>query len=81
MSLNFRSYGADGVMHRHDHVQLVLPVVGRLEIEIGGRGGRLDTGRAAFVAPGADHVQAGDGASRFLIVECEQADLAVASGR
>ena len=77
--LSFRSYGADGVMHRHDHVQLVLPVVGRLEIEIGGRGGRLDTGRAAFVAPGADHVQAGDGASRFLIVECEQADLGEAA--
>lgn len=66
-------------MHRHDHVQLVLPVVGRLEIEIGGRGGRLDAGRAAFVAPGADHVQAGDGANRFLIIDCEQGDLGEAA--
>lgn len=66
-------------MHRHDHVQVVLPVVGRLEIEIAGRGGRLDTGRAAFVAPGADHVQAGDGANRFLIIDCEQADLGEAA--
>ena len=77
--LSFRSYGADGVMHRHDHVQLVLPVVGNLEIEIDGRGGRLDTGRAAFVAPGADHVQSAEGPNRFLIVDCDQADLGEAA--
>ncbi len=62
-------------MHRHDHVQLVAPVFGQLEIEVGGCGGRLDMARAAFVAPGADHVQAGDGANRFLVVDCSLADL------
>lgn len=66
-------------MHRHDHVQLVLPVIGQLEIEVGGRGGRLDAARAAFVAPGADHVQAGDGANRFLVVDCSPADLGEAA--
>ena len=77
--LSFRSYGADGVMHRHDHVQLVLPVFGQLEIEVGGRGGRLDAARAAFVAPGADHVQAADGANRFLVVDCSVRDLGEAT--
>lgn len=66
-------------MHRHDHVQLVLPVIGKLEIEVGGRGGRLDAARAAFVAPGADHVQVGDGANRFLVVDCSPADLGEAA--
>ena len=66
-------------MHRHDHVQLVLPVIGQLEIEVGGRGGRLDAARAAFVAPGADHVQSGDGANRLLVVDCAMADVGEAA--
>lgn len=66
-------------MHRHDHVQLVLPVIGQLEIEVGGRGGRLDAARAAFVVPGADHVQSGDGANRLLVVDCAMADVGEAA--
>ena len=46
-SLSFRSYGAEGPVHSHDHAQIVLPVWGTLEIEVGGRGGCLDQiGRA-----------------------------------
>jgi AraC-like DNA-binding protein len=69
-SLSFRSYGAEGPVHSHDHAQIVLPVWGTLEIEVGGRGGCLDRSRAIFIAPGIRHTQAAEGANRFLILNC-----------
>jgi len=74
-SLSFRSYGCTGHGHRHAHVQLVLPLHGMLELEVEGRGGRLDPQRAAFVAPGALHVQQAQGRNRFLIVDCDASRL------
>ena len=74
-ALNFRSYGPTGHTHRHDHLQLVLPLRGSLELEIDGRGGRLDTLHGAVIVPGAAHVQAGSGQNRFLIVDCDSALL------
>lgn len=74
-TLNFRSYGPAGHTHSHDHLQLVLPLRGSLELEIDGRGGRLDTLHGAVIVPGAAHVQAGSGHNRFLIVDCDSALL------
>ena len=74
-SLSFRSYGCTGHGHRHAHVQLVLPLHGMLELEVEGRGGWLDLQRAAFVAPGALHVQQAQGRNRFLIVDCDASRL------
>jgi AraC-type DNA-binding domain-containing proteins len=70
-SLSFRSYGLQGRPHSHAHAQIVLPVQGELDIEVGGRGGRLDLSQGAFIAPGTRHCQAAEGANRFLILECE----------
>jgi hypothetical protein len=70
--LNFRSYGTEGNAHTHDHVQIVLPVQGELEIEVGGRAGRLDPLRGTFIAPGIRHSQAGEGLNRFLILDCRR---------
>lgn len=74
-ALNFRSYGPAGHTHSHDHLQLVLPLRGSLELEIDGRGGRLDALHGAVIVPGAAHVQAGSGHNRFLIVDCDSALL------
>lgn len=73
--LTFRSYGADGVLHSHEHVQIVLPIQGEMDIEVDGRGERLDIARAAFVAPDVRHVQSADGPNRFLIVDCDLMDI------
>lgn len=75
-ALSFRSYGPAGHSHSHAHLQLVLPLHGSLELEIEGRGGRLDALRGALVLPGAAHVQSGNGRNRFLIVDCDSALLA-----
>ena len=74
-TLNFRSYGPAGHTHSHDHLQLVLPLRGNLELEIDGRCGRLDVLQGALIVPGAAHVQAGNGQNRFLVVDCDSALL------
>ncbi|WP_200916992.1 AraC family transcriptional regulator [Jeongeupia sp. HS-3] len=75
LPLSLRSYGAGGASHQHTHVQLVLPVLGRLDIEVGGSGGRLDVARGAFIAPDTAHAQSAEGENRFLVLDCEVADL------
>lgn len=68
--LSLRSYGHGGPAHQHDHVQVVLPLYGALNLEIDGRGGRVGPNCAAFVAPGAAHAQSALGENRFLILDC-----------
>ncbi|GHH58439.1 AraC family transcriptional regulator [[Pseudomonas] boreopolis] len=70
-ALQLRRYGRDGHLHHHAHVQVVLPLRGTLEIEVGGRGGLVDAGQAVVVAPGTEHDQGADGDNRFLLVECD----------
>lgn len=77
--LSFRSYDADGFVHRHGHVQFVLPVVGALEMEVGGLGGFVDLAQAAFVPPETDHDQYSPRDNRILIVECDAADVGEAA--
>jgi AraC-like DNA-binding protein len=83
-ALHLRSYDAEGDAHAHDFSQLVLPLAGRLRIDIGGREGLLQEGRAAFVARGTRHSQAGQGANRFLVLDLADtagsADAADAAG-
>lgn len=67
--LNLRSYGAEGDAHVHDFSQLVLPLAGRLRMDIGGREGLLQEGGAAFVARGTRHSQSGQGSNRFLVLD------------
>lgn len=73
--LSFRTYGADGPLHSHDHVQIVLPMQGEMAIEVGGRGNMLDLTRAAFVAPDISHAQSAQGPNRFLILDCKLSDI------
>ncbi len=72
-TLSLRSYGRDGHAHQHAHVQIVLPLRGELEIEVGGRGSRLDAFRAAVVAPHTRHAQSAEGDNRFLVLDCATA--------
>ncbi|MDR6675512.1 AraC family transcriptional regulator [Xanthomonas sp. 1678] len=72
-TLSLRSYGRDGHAHQHAHVQIVLPLQGELEIEVGGRGSRLDAFRAAVIAPYTSHAQSAEGDNRFLVLDCNAA--------
>ncbi len=67
--LSFRRYGRDAPPHAHDFDQIVLPRRGVLEMEIDGRGGRVDPGRAAVVPPGARHAFAASGENLFVVAD------------
>jgi AraC-like DNA-binding protein len=68
--LSLRRYGADGQAHAHDDFdQIVLPRRGVLEMEIDGRGGRVQAGQAALVRCGTRHAFAADGDNLFVVAD------------
>lgn len=68
--LTIRRYQGESPHHQHAFTQLVLPIHGRMEIEVQGHGARLDTSTAALVAPGMAHAQQADADSCFLVLDC-----------
>jgi AraC-like DNA-binding protein len=77
LSLEIRSYAGESPHHHHDHVQLVLPTHGQMEIDVDGRGGHIDQSMAAVVAPCSVHSQFAHPDSRFLIVDCAPTALEI----
>jgi len=67
--LSFRRYGRDAPPHAHAFDQIVLPRRGVLEMEIDGKGGRVDPGRAAVVPPGVRHAFAASGENLFVVAD------------
>lgn len=74
-SIDFLSYHGERNNDIHAHAQFVIPISGGMELEIGGSAGRLDESRAAFIAPGLVHSQRVTRLNRFLILNCEVAEL------
>lgn len=74
-SLEVRSYEGENPHHHHDFAQWVLPVCGRMEIDVDGRGGCIDPSLAALVAPGSVHSQLAQADSRFLVLDCAATTL------
>jgi AraC-like DNA-binding protein len=64
-----RSYGAEPRTERHPHVQVVLPLLGALEMAIAGDRGAVAGRRWALVGPGVEHAFAAAGPNRFLVVD------------
>jgi AraC-like DNA-binding protein len=75
LNLEIRSYQTENPHHHHDFAQLVLPVCGRMEIDVDGRGGCIDPSLAALVTPGSVHSQLTHSNSRFLVLDCAPATL------
>ena len=69
LSLDLRSYRADVDVHSHDHHQLVLPISGRLEMEIAASDGAVAGGSGAVVAAGVEHGFAARGENRFIVAD------------
>jgi AraC-like DNA-binding protein len=77
LALDLRSYA--GVPHAHDHPphQGVLALEGRLDMEIGGREGRVDGSRGALVPAGMLHAFTGVGRNRFVTLDIGKSSDAV----
>lgn len=77
-ALAVRSFGPDARTHLHlDHHQLVLPREGAQEMEVQGRGGRVDAACAVFVQAGERHVfrATEPGPNCFVVLDIDQTTL------
>lgn len=68
-AVELRSYAGETRAHAHDHHQVVIPIRGAMEIEVDGKGGRLERGSRVFVPAGARHAFRGLGENRFVVVD------------
>lgn len=62
--------------HAHDHHQLVMSLAGRAAFEVGGRGGEVCRMRACVVPGTTEHVFAGCGDNRMLILDLNAPEAA-----
>src|SRR3546814_12766474 len=65
--LSLRSYGDAPLAHAHAHHQIVLGLDGCLEMEVAGRGGRVDAAGLVVVAGGEAHSCRATGANRLPV--------------
>jgi AraC-like DNA-binding protein len=76
LDLSLRSYGAQPLTHSHGFHQLVLPLEGALELEVGACGGRVEGCQAALVPAGTSHACQALGANHFLVLDWLAEDAA-----
>lgn len=75
VDIDIRSYGERWTADRHAFAQLVLPLSGEVELEIEGRGDRLNPLKGAVVVAGAWHSQQSAVENHSLIVDVDQAAI------
>jgi AraC-like DNA-binding protein len=65
-----RSYDREGGRHAHDHVQLLIGVSGRLELEVEGRSAWVDASCGLVVPAGATHAYCAQPRARLIVLDC-----------
>ena len=68
LELDLRSYTATAATHDHPYHQVILALSGRLDMEIGGRGGQVNATQGALAPAGEAHAFASTGRNRFVIL-------------
>jgi AraC-like DNA-binding protein len=76
LALDLRSYPGESNAHDHPYHQVILALEGGLDMEIGGRSGRVDSARGALVPAGTLHAFAGVGRNRFVTLDIGKASQA-----
>ncbi|PZP47409.1 MAG: AraC family transcriptional regulator [Agrobacterium fabrum] len=71
-SADIRTYRQERPKERHGFVQIVLPVSGRLRIDVGGRQDELSTGRGVFIHRDAPHTQEATAINHSLVVDIDE---------
>lgn len=74
-SADIRIYREERPKERHGFVQIVLPVSGRLLIDVAGRQDELSTGRGVFIHRDAPHTQEATASNRSLVVDIDEGAL------
>ncbi|UCR87464.1 AraC family transcriptional regulator [Pseudomonas chlororaphis] len=71
VALAMRSYSGQVELHDHDFPQIVLPQSGAMEIEVDGRGGKVDASQGVVIAPGARHSFLAERRNTFLVLDLD----------
>ncbi|MGY1446978.1 helix-turn-helix domain-containing protein [Pseudomonas chlororaphis] len=71
VALAMRSYSGQVELHHHDFPQIVLPQSGAMEIEVDGRGGKVDASQGVVIAPGARHSFLAERRNTFLVLDLD----------
>ncbi|WP_082049377.1 AraC family transcriptional regulator [Thalassospira sp. HJ] len=80
MQYSMRQYRAEAQSHSHsDFHQIIISELGKLEMEVEGRGGEVCGRQLAFVEAGKTHAYRAEGLNRFLVLDVN-ADLAHRTG-
>ena len=72
-AVHVRSYSREQSAHAHPFHQVVLPLRGGLELDVGGRLGRAAGCLCVVVPPGERHSFAGSGENRFVVLDVPEA--------
>lgn len=70
--LSIRSYSFVSHTHSHPYHQLVLPLVGSVDIDTGRHRGRASPGQCIITLAGDEHFFAPEKGSRFLVADLDQ---------
>ncbi len=68
-ALSLRAYSGQVELHEHDFHQIVLPQSGSMDIEVDGRGGKVDASQGVVIAAGARHTFLANARHRFLVLD------------
>lgn len=68
-SLALRSYSGEAELHQHDFHQIVLPQSGSMEIEVDGRGGKVDASQGVVICAGSRHTFLANTHNSFLVLD------------
>ena len=72
--MELRSYHIESCSHTHDFAQLVLPIAGSMELEIGYVSSVVNDITGAYIAPNERHCFAGSQENLFLVVDIAAED-------
>lgn len=67
--MDLRSYHVTSCAHAHDFAQLVLPISGSLDINVGRYSGVVHNDRGIYIAPNAQHCFSGSQTNLFLVID------------
>lgn len=75
MDINLRSYSAISTQHTHDFHQVVLPLEGRLSLEISHHIQRVGSTLAGFIHAGEKHAFESSGQNSFIVADLPAAQF------
>ncbi|MFY2506993.1 helix-turn-helix domain-containing protein [Vibrio pectenicida] len=71
-SLTIRAYTHQRLGHTHDYHQLVLPILGVIDIELEGYKGSVSVGECVIIAAGIGHHFRAHESSRFVVADLDE---------